>query len=101
MKTIEESTPLLPDVVAASVVAEVSGLITLYGEGHHPAAILADRAEVHFQKTPTFRRKILGDSGREHLYAYMRHWLAGMLIAAGCPRNELPAGWANGQPLHH
>ena len=100
MKTIEQATPLLPLIIASNVVAEVSELVTRH-VGNKAAENLAERAENHFQKTPTFRKKILGDSGREHLYAFMRHWLAGMLLAAGCPRNEIPTGWANGQPLPH
>lgn len=100
MKTIEQATPLLPLIIASNVVAEVPELVTRH-VGNKAAESLAERAETHFQKTPTFRKKILGDSGREHLYAFMRHWLAGMLLAAGCPRNEIPTGWANGQPLPH
>ena len=93
MKTIEESTPLLPDVVASLVCAEVSPLIDRHPVAVDPAASLAERAEVHFQRNPEFRKRISGKDGREYLYAFMRHWLAGMLLKAGCPRSEIPADW--------
>lgn len=96
MKTIAEDTPLLPHLVADCVCAEAGPLIE-----HAPAdapARLAERAERHYQGAggPQFAKRLRSASGREYLYAFMWHWLAAELVAAGVSRCQLPYGWAEG-----
>ena len=94
MKTIEEATPLLPIIIASNVREEVRHL----NPGQGAVERLAARAEEHYRNSVEFRRKLRGAKGREWLYAFMRHWLAAELVKAGCAREALPEGWANGQP---
>ena len=64
------------------------------------AAKLAQRAEAVFAKHPFWRLKFQSESGREHLLAGMRHWLAGVL-AKEQPAlfRDLPESFKVGEPL--
>jgi hypothetical protein len=93
MKTIPEDTPLIPEIIAEQVVSEIRHL----NPPAEAAASLAARAEDHYNRDKGFTRKVRSARGREWLYSFMRHWLAGDMVRAGCPRENLPPGFANGQ----
>lgn len=99
MKTISEDTPLIPEIIADTVCAEALSAGFALPEG--AAASLAARAERQYQGAggPQFAKRCRSASGREYLYAFMRHWLAAMLIENGTPRESIPQSWANGSPL--
>lgn len=75
---IEDDTPLLPWVVADSVIGEVE---QCHGELRNRDAIadrLADRADRIYQRNERFRKTMRsrGNTGRDMLYSFMRHWLS-------------------------
>jgi hypothetical protein len=91
---------LAADVVADSVVWEVSQFLRVKLPRERYVSWLTIRAVRCFQHDPAFRRKIRGAVCREWLYAFCRHWLSGLL------RRErpdlwhcLPAGFSVGYPL--
>lgn len=99
--TIETDTPILPLVIAVSVVDSVSGFLKV----ELPESLsdrLAAKAERIYQVNPWFRRRIRGqgNAGRDSMYVFMRHWLYGILERES-PRlaARLPASFANGMPL--
>ena len=86
--SIYTDTPIIPVVVAESVVEEVSGYLSRHGHEADAGLIyeakqkladeLADRAEAVYKHDEQFRKKIRGsgNKGRDYLYAFTRHWLA-------------------------
>jgi hypothetical protein len=74
--SIETDTAILPDVVAASVVAAAERL----AEAAIPetaVTVLTERAAAVYAANLTFRRAIRrGGAGRDRLYVFMEHWLA-------------------------
>lgn len=102
--SIYDDTPLMPAVIADSVLTEVARCLPLdlHDGGRAMADRLADRAERIYAANPDFRRKIKarGDSGRDHLYMFMRHW-ASSEIQKCCPRvfRQLPDSFKLGRPL--
>lgn len=89
--TICDETPIIPEIIADMVCDEAGGLISFLNPKYPPAVRLCERAERHFQGAggPSFARNIRGSKGREYLASFMRHWLAAMLIEAGCPRAQV------------
>ena len=84
-KRIEDETALLPHVIADSVIRELfllardtyAAMPTL-SETEDAVTYLTDYAETVYQANPDWRKKIKrGMSGRDYLYSFMRHWLAG------------------------
>ncbi len=94
---ISDETPIVPCIVADIVISEARTFASFDNDSAE-SYILA-RAENCFEKNKSFRRKILGNKGREYLYAFMRHWLAAHLLDNGISREKIPASWANGQGL--
>lgn len=76
-RTIEDDTPILPDVVAESVVEKVEAKygITL---GRAAADRLVARQARLYASNASWRKKMnaRGNKGRDTLYAFMLHWLA-------------------------
>ena len=100
MQSIETDTPLLPFVIAEAVVQEAQ--VFLQCELPEGCAVrLAAKAEHLYEANRDVRRKLraAGNAGREYLYAFMRHWLYGLLKAEQ-PRlaARLPERFANGLP---
>ena len=98
MKSISDATPIIPEIIADVVVREAGNLIE---HAHAPAeavARLCARAERHYQGAggAQFAKRIRSRSGREYLHAFMRHWLAAELLAAGVSRCQLPYEWGTG-----
>lgn len=112
--TIESDTPILPYVVATTVLEEARGYLSekgkddlaakLYRHERKIATQLAARAEEVYAANERFRKSILseangGNAGRDQLYVWMRHWLAAYL-----KENEpaayavLPKDFGNGVP---
>jgi len=99
--TIEKETLLIPIAVANGVWREAS---TWLGEMLPREWIvdLAVRPEVIYAHNPQFRKLLRGrgNSGRDWLWAFARHWLSGLLfehrpsLAA-----RMPAGYQSGHPL--
>lgn len=92
---IEDETPLLLHVIADCVLGEARSFapeFNFWGAAQH----LCDRAEHCFAVNKTFRRKTKGARGREHLYMFMRHWLAAWMIDEGFSRQEMNERWMNG-----
>lgn len=88
MKSIAEDTPLIPEIIAGQVCAEAGELAR-----HIPSADLCLRAEIHYHMNAPFRRKMRSARCREWLTAFMRHWLASVLLRNGVRREELPEEW--------
>lgn len=82
-RTIEQDTPILPDVVARTIIEDVRNFTgrRFSREGMYLQA-LVERAAGLYLHSPSFRKKIraAGNSGRDYLYAFMRHWYAGILM---------------------
>ena len=102
---IEDDTPILPYMVADNVIDEVGNCVPLDMSPAEQRALadkLADRADTVYASNETFRRKIRGrgNTGRDTLYAFMRHWLASELKKTR-PRvfAKLPSSFMNGEQL--
>jgi hypothetical protein len=80
MRTIEQDTPILPFIVAESVIGKAEQLTN---KSIPVAAVdyLVERAEQVYRHNKTFAKKIRasGNAGRDHLYVFMEHWLAAYL----------------------
>jgi len=98
---LEHETPLVAIAAARQVIEEVSRYLDLPLPTRY-AARLANRARVNYANSSAFRSRINtpGDSGREKLYQYMRHWFAAYL-QSNHPElyDQLPSGFSVGQPL--
>ena len=94
--SIEIDTPILPVVVADCVIQEVVGmfankedmhthpdLIALYEHRYGIADMLARKAERIYSASNHKRfTKVIrsaGNKGRDYLYMFMRHWMAGVI----------------------
>ena len=101
IKSIAEETVILPDVIAESVCREVSLYLyrnhgTVLADHAKHAETLINRAERIYRARPDIRKKFRRNNtyGRDWLYTFMRHWLAGEL-----KDSRVPASFANGQPI--
>jgi hypothetical protein len=102
MRTIEQDTPILPYVIADSVIRELARYlhrehsIDLDNAADLETA-LSSKADRCYQHNAFFAKRIRGASGRDYLYAFMRHWLS----AEVCDqrpglRYKIPARFMNG-----
>jgi len=94
-------TPIIPIAVANSVWREASFWL---GETlpRKWIADLAERAEVIYTHNPRFRRLLRqrGNSGRDWLWAFTRHWLSGLLVEhRPSLAARLPSEYNVGKPL--
>ena len=80
--SIENDTAILPEVVAEQVVEELENAIgTVLPNRRSLMNSLTIRANRTFTASASFRKRISarGERGRDSLYAFMRHWLAGTM----------------------
>ncbi len=115
-KGIEDETCIMPGVVADGVVQEVAvALEDARGELPEAACAflddaaaqramsdrLAARADETYKASDTFAKRIngRGDSGRDTLYAFSRHWAAADVrsVLGEAAFQALPEGFANGE----
>jgi hypothetical protein len=102
---ISDSTVLLPYIVANCVIGELERYLhpEKEFEDHEKLAdYLADRAEHVYQKNTNFRKRLQckrNNSGREHLYMFMRHWLAAEMYKRPGMLDRIPRSFANGLPI--
>ena len=84
VKSISESTDIIPAMLAETIVSEYKVADKLKA-----AHYLTMRAENIFAENPQFRKgvKQKGDKGRDYLEAFMRHWLAGYLFPSAPQRS--------------
>jgi hypothetical protein len=99
MKGIANSTPIIPGAIAFAVWNEASGILSV-DLPRSWIAQLACHAEVVFRHNPKFRARVCagGNSGRDYLWSFMRHWLCGMLFEHDPSlRARLPKGYEVGR----
>ena len=94
--SLETDTGLLPWVVAEIITEEAWAFAN---PPEDSVVMLSNRARHMYAVNEVFAEKLRSKHGQEVLYAFMRHWLAGHMIAAGTPRNDIPGEWANGHPI--
>lgn len=98
---IESDTPIVPRLIMEAVCEEAAVWL---GQPlpRRWARELTARANTIYARNPSFRRKVKasGDLGRDYLWTFARHWLAG-LIHEHRPRvyMRLPDSFKTGQPL--
>src|SRR5258706_8143733 len=99
--TIQREAPLVPRAVAEAVREEAS--VWLKEELPRSwIAQLARKADAIAARNASFRRRIFGsgDSGREWLWAFMRHWLSALILKhAPKLHRRLPSSFSVGHPL--
>lgn len=80
MASIEEDTPIMPGIVAETIIEQVQAHVGEILPDNY-AGDLAQRAEKIYSTNDTFKQAIRapGNKGRDTIYAFMRHWLAGIL----------------------
>ena len=102
MKTydIERDTPLLPHIIADSVIGELEKHLDQdLPERDSLERLLCIRAAGCYGANQHFRRLVrgAGNSGRDYLYCFMRHWLSGLLLEQGSGwRQRIPESFMNG-----
>lgn len=98
---LEARTPLVALAAARQVVEEAGAWLGVALPGAYVHG-LAHRARRTFVHGTAFRRRVArgGEAGRDHLYVFLRHWLAARLQAEqpGLYR-RLPRGYAAGAEL--
>jgi hypothetical protein len=104
---IEDDTAILPWVVADCVIREIERYLWPKGDqglrgpnaSDDLADKLAEKANTVYQHNKRFRKAIRsknGNYGRDYLYSFMRHWVAGECLDRGL---SVPASFANGAPI--
>jgi len=84
-RSIGLDTVIMPDVIAESVVEQAERLANLglseRDLGYY-AGRLVEQAETLYQTNPDFRKKVQagGNRGRDHLHAFMQHWISSLFI---------------------
>jgi len=75
--SIEDSTVLMPEVIAGCVVQELERLVTvdLSPDRERLIGVLCDRAQWCWETNKRFRASMRRSSGRDELYMWMWHWL--------------------------
>lgn len=96
--SIATDTPLIPIIAAETVVEQLAAYL---GEALPStyASRMADHAEAVYAANALFRRRVnaSGDLGREHLYVFMRHWLASYIKEdSEALFARLPSGFCTG-----
>jgi len=102
-RRIQNDTPIVPRAVAEAVCEEACVWL---GESLPPEWTnrLAARANLAYTRSAQFRRMIRrgGDSGRDWLWAFTRHWLAAMIRRRSQRLYaRLPAAYSTGASLPH
>jgi hypothetical protein len=98
---LERNTLLVPEWIAETVVQEAEGFL----QAHLPedyAARLASKAYHLYPRHKHFHKMLNcpGNSGRNNLYMYMRHWTAGWLKRErSVLYKKLPWSYAQGRAL--
>ena len=98
---IERDTLLTPVWIAESVLAEASRFLKVDLPDEW-ATHLDQRAERCYARHRQFRKfiRLQGTGGRDSLYHYMRHWLAGKLQKKRLSLfRQLPRSYSLGAPL--
>ena len=96
--SIEDDTPIIPAIIAQIVTQEV---IADSGLRNTAEVILVHRANTVYRTNDSFAKDIRrsANRGRDHLYMFMRHWLAAWLKEkAPAVFRSLPYGYSNGEP---
>ena len=98
---LERDTLLWPEVIAQSVVREAERFLGVeLPEGY--AGRLAAKAHHLYPRHKQFHKMLNrpGNKGRNNLYVYMRHWVAGWLKQQRSPLfKRLPWSYSLGHPL--
>ena len=79
LRTIAEDAIVLPWVVADTVIEQAESVLASNLSHDILRTYLVDHAELAYQKNKDWAAKIRSYKGRDILYAYMQHWLAGWL----------------------
>ena len=77
---IELDTPIVPRAVAEAVLQEASAYLNEPLPRNWVNSLVV-RSNAIYQRNPTFRRQISarGNSGRDRLWSFQRHWLAALI----------------------
>ena len=97
-----EGTGLLPYAVADGVLDEVENYTgDTIAFKHTLAEALGEKAETVYAHNPKFRRQVQGAAGRDHLWTFMRHWVASELrTMQPSTYRKLPDSFKVGRELH-
>jgi len=98
---IELDTPIVPRAIAAAVVEE-AGVWLGQPLPRRWVRELTAYANTVYAHNPRFRRKVrgAGNRGRDYLWAFTRHWLAGLMWERRPQlRARLPNTYCVGHPL--
>lgn len=79
---IEAGTLIIPHIVAEAVLVElINGIKKNIPDFQDKVTQLCARAEALYENNKHFRNKVRGrgNSGRDYLYKFMRHWLSAIL----------------------
>lgn len=102
---IEADTSIMTDVLAEAVCEDAARLLDLPTVDERLVGYLTAYANTVYSHNPRFRRKVRseanhGNAGRNYLYIYMCHWIAGELIKQGASRRLLvDSGFSMGHLL--
>lgn len=95
MKSIYEETVLIPKIIADCIGDEAQAIAKKELPGL--TNYLVERAETIYKNNARFRRQIRGESGRDCLYMFMRHWAAGWLFTEKIMRlSDIPSDFKRG-----
>ena len=104
MSKIEKDTQIIPWIMAEGVVDAAQAITGESIKNYHAAEkYLTEHAEAVYAHNVTFRKKVQseadhGNAGRDHLYAFMQHWLAAWLRKHDSKVfKKLPHGFAVGR----
>jgi hypothetical protein len=96
--SIARDTPLVPRAAAEAVWEEACRLLA-EELPHDWIGLLTERAETIYQRRGNYHRRLrgAGDTGRDWLWAFLRHWLAALVLRHHSDwYRRLPAGYAIG-----
>lgn len=102
-RTIEDDTPIMPDVIAEGTVEKVERTYKIRLGRAYVDRLVKRQATLYATSAP-WRRKMnaAGNRGRDTLYAFMLHWLAADMkqhgVASDVVDNVARAAWY-GEPL--
>jgi len=98
---IELDTPIVPSAIAAAVLEE-AGVWLGQPLPRRWIRELTAYANTVYAHNPSFRRRVRGqaNSGRDYLWAFTRHWLAGLMWERRPQLHaRLPNSYCVGHPL--
>ena len=102
---IEADTSIMPDMLAETVCEDAARLLDIPAVDERLVGYLVDYANTVYSHNPRFRKKVRseanhGNAGRDYLYMYMCHWIAGELVKKGASRHLLvDSGFSLGKLL--